>query len=352
VIGQPDFGESAPRDSIIRLDVAQGGEESSLLELSREEQLALASHTSVMKNYVGMSLDYAIEDFEARGGRARAWDASSEKRSIYVDSNWTVVEQDEPAGSLYKKFVGFSVLKTDEPMSKAIPIEIDPYMVKWETQWYGTITGNTAGTSIFGAGMNQIEIDGSDYELDLINTFSSSCADYVDDSQAQTEKERLLPIGAIVRVVMSDSISSDKVVVHRLETDDLTKPFEGSVNEGLVASGYWVPDYSLSDSDVEFKPKSKYKLDRDSYIGAIAMLYGERIVAAANLARSTRTGGVATCIKQAAKYQREARRAAARYKAWIDKANRERPIYIYRGGGGSCADGSRDGDGDGICNEG
>lgn len=208
------------------------------------------------------------------------------------------------------------------------------------------------------------------YQLAAVVPFAlSACGGKpVGTDQARVVLERLLPVGT--RVLAVPPYDGDEVFVglerflHVLPVEGAVPavaPPAGSVNEALVASGYWVPDVYTSDqafeaervgvsSELESAGKVtarapvKYKV---AYTVAAPPLrdYLARIVAAANAAlRDTAPGRECR-----SRYEAFVAYSVRRAKAQAVQEEKERKAYLAwlaRSSGGC-----RDGDGDGVCYE-
>jgi len=185
---------------------------------------------------------------------------------------------------------------------------------------------------------------------------------------------KALPIGTPVYVVRA-SRESDQAFVHSLEAvsdePSPTPPF-GSVNEDLVATGYWTPSQDAFNMPDKGQTKSGYKSSK-YYVNSTESSYGPLIAKAATKARLHETKGQKACVaeaqrkiakRQAAKAAAEAAARERRYQRWLDQQNADNGGDDEAGdnwttpavpnppsGEHPCLPGERDGDGDGICAE-
>lgn len=239
-----------------------------------------------------------------------------------------------------------------------------------EAEFIGTVTGYEAPEGVYSFCVDEkscVAVDGAGVSLALIDTWGISCYDRtgVDEQLAISAKEEALPIGTRVQVVR-DRESDDtgynmSGFIHRL--DAAQAPLPTSINEALVATGYWVPDYHWSNSqDVgNFRPGTNWVTGADSSRGdtiydapglsrltPVQAHYAPSILDAANGARMSRTGGQDMCVAQIEQmvaednagrehYQETSARLEVEYERW----KRENPGW----------DRCIDGDGDGICHE-
>ena len=350
IVSQPEPGMVQQRGASIKLYAMNLSDTFEFLgDIESLKKLRLTESDVVLPNLRGMNLSSAKKVLDELGLDEYSSDASPKDRSIFADSSWVVVDQSEPSGSVATngRTIMLKVLKTGEKYKPAIKERT----IHWqEGQWYGKITGNSEERSMFSSGLNYVQIDGLDFELDLIDTIDESCQVENLDEIAQAEKVKLLPIGTKVRVVQT---SSKRVVLHVVASDNLGKPLENSVQEQLVKTGYWVPSgYGTDGGDLGSDPDGSFQLDATGYYTGLTYKYLERLTAVANEVRVARVGGMNNCFLEAKAYVKE----MAQMKAYFERQQREYErshpwLFGGWGGGGSCADGSRDGDGDGICHE-
>ena len=351
IVSQPEPGTQLKRGHAIRLFAMNLDDTFDFLGgIDSLKKMKLFDGYRVLPNLRGMTLDKAKEKLDSMGLREYADDASPEDRSIYFDSNWVVVEQDDPSGSLVEsgRTIMLNVLKPGEKLGPSG----EKRQISWqEGQWYGKVTANQKDREMFSSNMGYVQVDGVDLELDLIDTLDDSCKVKDLDEIAIAEKLKLLPIGTEVRVVQTQQY---KVVIHIVSTDDLTKPLENSVQNKLIKTGYWVPHSTGSrNPDLGSDPTGDFRLDADGYYQGLTYQYLQILVASANEARDMRTGGMNNCYLVAKAYVKYMEKLEAEMEARQRKFEKTHPwLFGGWGTGGSCADGSRDGDGDGICNEG
>jgi hypothetical protein len=351
IVSQPEPGVQYERGHKISLFAMNLDDTLDFLgDIESLKKMELTEGYKVLPNFRGMSLAKAKEILDAMGLREYSDDASLENRSIYIDSNWVVADQDDPSGSLVElgRTIILRVLKTGE---KFKPV-IEKREIHWqETQWYGKVTGNVKEREMFSSNLGYVQIDGLNFDLDLIDVLDDSCQVENLDEIAVREKLSLLPVGTEVRVAQT---SGDKVVLHLSKGDDLSRPLDNSVQEQLVKMGYWIADdYRIDDPSLGFDSKSIFKIEEDPYIDGLAFKYLQILVETSNQALKNRIGGLNNCYITSVKYEKEQARIRAEWEAWSREYERTHPWFFGGwGGGGSCAGGARDGDGDGICNEG
>jgi hypothetical protein len=149
-------------------------------------------------------------------------------------------------------------------------------------------------------------------ELALIDLSDEWCE--FNDAESQSIKEKaieernkLLPIGSFVRLVLTKGLYGDERFVHRLSsagtyTDG--EPPNFSVNELLVSSGYWLPEDDAGSHEWERVYSVRQKLENAtwktsnySYSDDLFAAYQKRIVKAANLAFTEPNPILSTCLQ-------------------------------------------------------
>lgn len=349
IVSQPEPGLQFDRGHSVTLFAMNLDDRFDFLgDIESLKKMELTGGYQVLPNFRGMSLDNAIKKLESMGLRDYSDDASPEDRSIYLASNWIVVEQGDPSGSLVEpgRTIVLRALKRGEDYQP----EVVEREIHWqETQWYGKVTANQKDREMFSSNLGYIQIDGLDFDLDLIDVLDDSCEIKNLDEIAVKEKLSLLPLGTEVRVVQT---SHDEIVLHIVQFDNLSKPLDNSVQELLVKTGYWVSaDYRVDDPQLGFDSKGIFMLDEDPYIHGLEFKYLQILVAVTNEALKAKVGGLKNCHMTSVKYEKEQARLQAEWDAWSREYERTHPWLFGGWGGGSCAGGARDGDGDGICNE-
>jgi len=203
---------------------------------------------------------------------------------------------------------------------------------------------------------DRIQVDAADVILDMIAPLGDDCYNASDKLRALAiaAKVKMLPIGQRVLVVRANSgTNEDRAFVHLLDGDATVPtppPPVQSVNEMLVATGFWVPDGFYLEN-TEPTAKIAYAIGERTWLTAVQTRYAPLILSAGNRARTARVGGQSRCLNEieadaaaAAAASAEAEREYAKwkrdYEAWI-------AYRIAHPGTGYC----RDGDGDGICYE-
>lgn len=239
-----------------------------------------------------------------------------------------------------------------------------------EAEFIGTVTGYEAPDGVYSFCVEEescVAVDGAGVSLALIETWGVSCYDGtgVDEQIAISAKEEALPIGTRVQVIRDqepdDNGYNMSGFIHRLDKGQA--PLPTSINEALVATCYWVPDYHWSNSqDVgKFHPGTNWVTGADTSSGAtiydatglsrltpVQAQYAPLLLDAANGARMSRTGGQDMCVAQIEqivaednegreRYQETSVRLELEYEQW----KRDNPGW----------DRCIDGDGDGICHE-
>lgn len=349
VTEQPEPGTEYPRNQSIRLGALRKGDPTESdatkfqFELSREDPIA--------PNFVGMNLAEVKDVAEKTEMYLFVDDASPEDRSVFNSSNWEVVKQDRRPGALMSQnSMHLTVQKIGEKYADAPQKDLHI----GEMQFYGTIEGYEAeSTSLFGPPeINFVIVDGAQIALDLISPYTYGCLDAGDIELADKDKKTLLPIGTKVRVVRTDQENEELGVIHLVENDNLLDPFRNSANQKLVERGFWIPTQSTNYSEVSYSSKTRYKIVNE-YHTPLQRKYLEIIVKKATTARIAKVGGQKTCFAMTLRYEAQERVAAAARKKeeerWARELERQRRLWEEAH---SCAGGARDGDGDGICNEG
>ncbi|MEV7618905.1 hypothetical protein AB0N59_02095 [Microbacterium sp. NPDC089321] len=239
-----------------------------------------------------------------------------------------------------------------------------------EAEFVGTVTGYEAPEGVYSFCVDEescVAVDGAGVSLALIDTWGISCYsdEGVDEQLAISAKEEALPIGTRVKVIRDrepgDNAYNMSGFIHRL--DATNAPVKTSINEALVATGYWVPDYYWSNSQQvgNFRPGTNWVTGADasrgdtifasskpSLLTPVQAPYAQLILDAANGARMKRTGGQDVCVAQIeqmvaednegrARYQETSARLELEYEKW----KRDNPGW----------DRCIDGDGDGVCHE-
>lgn len=239
-----------------------------------------------------------------------------------------------------------------------------------EASFIGTVTGYMTPEDSRDYCIDEegcVAVDNATVGLTLIDTWEISCMDArgLDRQLAITAKENAIPIGTRVQVYRDlepDDRGYERTgFIHVLDEND--EPLAASVNEQLVSTGYWVPDYRWSNSQQvgNFRTtlnyvtgvettmgESLYALIEPSRLTRVQEQYGQRLIDAANAARIVRAGGQDACIAKieeyaaaqtegAVNYQETSRRLELEYEQW----KRDHP------GWDQCIDR----DNDGICYE-
>ncbi|GAB3349560.1 hypothetical protein [Modestobacter lapidis] len=226
---------------------------------------------------------------------------------------------------------------TDEP-------EVDPFHFG-EMTFIGTVTSHDPYNP------NQLEVDSADVKLNLIGPVDGGCfnAEQSLREQAMAAKESMLPVGTRVLVAMADD-SGDWAFVHLLpagsDTPEPPAP-AASVNEQLVAGGFWEPDgFELDDDDSE-PATTTFAIRYADVLSPVQVQYAPLIVAAGNATKAARTTGYGTCLAEFEQAEAERLVREEESRREFEEWNRRYRNSGGGGGGGYC----RDGDGDGICYE-
>jgi len=306
------------------------------------EYLPVPDGETRIPQFIGLTLNEARTLAESLGfENFDDQDASGDNRAVWRDANWTVVSQDLEAGRTVDpdQYIHVKVVQNDE-LETGEPVILDHH---WnETHFVGTITESGDARTVV--------IDSAVVELDLIWTYDASCmnGEGLDLSEAFAVKKRELPVGTKVLVVRGND--QDRGFIHILDATGRPsqEPPSDSVNERLVASGWWAPEgTSFNFQEIQNGESSDYVSDGD--LAETQSRYASLIVAAANTARVAQAGGSIVCLQQAAEYQAEfaiSQAESDRRRAIAEEYVREIERRIANGSF-SC----RDGDGDGRCYE-
>ena len=220
-----------------------------------------------------------------------------------------------------------------------------------EASFTGVVTGYEANEGEYGIdcdGADCVRVDKATVNLDLITTFGASCLESVDEAEAVRVKEDLLPIGTEVGVIRGDTGDEFSGFIHIRDEVNINEPVRGSANEQLVTSGYWVPDASAFNvREVQEGKAATYGLDYP--LSPIQTQYAPYILEAANGARANAIGGQEQCIAQLIADQEEKRRLEEEKQKYIKEGGEIRQQWLRDNPGSLYC---RDGDGDGVCNEG
>lgn len=153
----------------------------------------------------------------------------------------------------------------------------------------------------------------TEVELTMIDIAHEWCDAEADESDpiwvaAIAERDRLLPVGSIIRMRGADDLYGDERFVHRVSTDgQLTdgEPPVNSVNELLVATGYWVPDDDAGEHPWENVSYFRDEINQPAWVAEEpysdtdqTITYRERIIAAANSSFATPNALLATCLQE------------------------------------------------------
>lgn len=189
-----------------------------------------------------------------------------------------------------------------------------------------------------GLGTHEIELAMIDLASIWCGVNSESSGDLA--KAAIAERDRLLPVGALVRLRGGAYLSDDERIFHRLNQDGTYKdgePVERSVNELLVATGTWVPSEYTAEHPWERVSYFRDELLEPNWVMLDRSIdseeesaYRMRIVDAANATFAAPGGPLVACIEEKDKAvavlianeeeeEDERRRAAAASKAADDK---------------------------------
>ncbi len=151
----------------------------------------------------------------------------------------------------------------------------------------------------------------ADVTLAMITPIDYWCDD---DSRTEDElknlalgaRDRLLPIGLPVRLMLAAKNTND-VFMHRLtssgELADGAAP-QGSANEQLIRTGYWIPDiFGVSDYDLTVDPSTRtWKVTDTLTPTTLEVEYRDLIITAANETRVNTANPIAACITAQSAY--------------------------------------------------
>ncbi len=227
-----------------------------------------------------------------------------------------------------------------------------------EAEFIGVVTGyeNPEGDYGFGCDVtNCIAVDHAAVNLAMIDTWEFSCIEPsgLNRDTAITAKQDALPIGTVVRVVRNGTPGQSSYnyggFIH-VVNEATGVAAETSVNEQLVAGGFWVPLYTWSNSDLIGNPYAETTIyaAKDTLYTEVEAEYAPHLIDAANAARTQAIGGQAICVQQLA----DKAEADAAFWAWYAESVRQGDLWYANWlkehpGGVTC----RDGDGDGVCYE-
>lgn len=300
--------------------------------------------------FVGMNLEDARKEADRLGLNLRTTD-ERDNRQIWFAPNWTVVWQEDVPGSDERdgKWIELLVLKHDEVDNEALTATLAEDFHHDEKMFTGRITGFALNEDGFPA----VLVDSALVTLDLVQPLTPSC-EGDEYSAAQKKLEEQLPVGQRVLVVMSDKYELNGFIHVLSETsnDPAVAPPADSVNEILVSTGWWVPDSMAGGVGVTGYGPETLAFEAYEPLSYPAesprVVYAPRIADAGNEATAAYTGTVGECLRAAEterdadvasweKFQRESEQRIAEAELRL-RENR----YTY----------CRDGDGDGVCNEG
>lgn len=213
--------------------------------------------------------------------------------------------------------------------------EIDGVIVGFEEDGYRSHKTALVQT---GLGTHEIELAMIDLSSIWCGVNSESSGDL--ETAAIAERDRLLPVGTLVRLRGGAYLSDGERILHRLNQDGTYKdgePVTGSANELLVATGSWVPSEYIAEH-----PWERVSYFREELLEPVWVMldrsidseeeseYRMRIVDAANATFATPAGQLVACIEEKdeavavlianeEEEEEERRRAAAASKAADDK---------------------------------
>jgi hypothetical protein len=346
-----DGGERGDHTSAVVDGMADGSGPAALpLEPVREHWAREGS--MLMPQFVGMTLVEAQETGEELGLRIYEEDASEEDRSVWVASNWLVVAQDDPPGTFAEKGdqVFLRILKRDEVTTEVEDGRRNELLHTNERLFTGVVTGYRQEEH---QGPSTVYIDDRPVELDLIAPVAPLCADPSSTGtvEALTALKAALAIGQRVLVVMSDP-DTDGGFVHVLpdgaNEPEVARP-AASANEQLLRSGWWVPQGLLGGPGLYGDMNAPTAYESYRYEASENSVYDDYAPLLATAAEETATNyvaGAGDCRRAAEAEAEEWRRRAVDTAESVERFRREQEQR--RNQGTYC----RDGDGDGICNEG
>lgn len=341
----------AVTDPSAETDEGAAPEDASVLEPVREHWQR--DGYMLTPQFVGMTLADAKELAEDLKLRVYDEDAGEDERMVWIASNWVVVAQDDPPGTFVKEGdqVFLSILKRDEVTTEIADGQRNELLHTNERLFTGVVTGyrNEEDDKL-----STIYVDDRAIELDLITPVAPLCADpsSIAPAEALAALRETLKVGQRVLVVVSDP-DEQGAFVHLLSDDSNTPAVErpaDSANERLIRSGWWVPYRAFAggpglygDMNAPSSYESyQYSESSNSTYGS----YGPLLATAAEETAVHYVAGAGDCRRAAEAEAEEWRQRAIETADYVERFRIEQERR--RNEGVHC----RDGDGDGLCNEG
>ena len=290
--------------------------------------------------FIGMTYGQALSAAGKIDFSVYAEDAADEDRNPHYDS-WTVVSQEPSPGESTRGGARLKVLpNTDAGPLVTAALAFDPHLEEER------FTGVVAGYGENGLNQRTVVVDRAEIQLDMVAPISGACDAGVLGVESQRAKERVVPIGANVLVVMSEE-GEDRGFLHPWPEE--VEPPAASINEMLVRSGWWQPDGSAFDGGFEVNHPEvasvPYTVGTGPSTGA-ELIYAPLIAAAGSEGNPVPSGWVRGLPGHCGCRCRELRRIQGgirqAHRGWEAKYQRRVEAGYY-----TC----RDGDGDGFCNE-
>lgn len=181
--------------------------------------------------------------------------------------------------------------------------EIDGVIIEFLDEEY---LGHKRALVLTGLGETEVELA----MVDIAQEWCDANAEEGDPIwvAAIAERDRLLPTGSIIRMRGADDLYGDRRFVHRVSTDgQLTdgEPPVNSVNELLVATGYWVPDDDAGEHPWKNVSYFQKEMNEPTWVAEEpysdtdqTITYRERIIAAANGSFAAPNPLLATCLQE------------------------------------------------------
>lgn len=181
--------------------------------------------------------------------------------------------------------------------------EIDGVLIKFLDEGY---LGHKRALVLTGLGETEVELAMIDITTEWCDANASEGGTLW--GAALDERDSLLPVGSIIRMRGADDLYGDRRLVHRVSTDGRLvdgEPPVNSVNELLVATGFWVPDDNAGEHPWEnvsyfqddFVEPTWIAKERHSDSDQI-VIYRDRIISAANNSFASPNILLATCLDE------------------------------------------------------
>lgn len=181
--------------------------------------------------------------------------------------------------------------------------EIDGQIIKFLDEGY---RGHKRALVLTGLGETEVELAMIDITTQWCDANASHGGSFW--TAAIAERDSLLPVGSIIRMIGADDLYGDRRFVHRVSTDGRLVDGESpanSVNELLVATGFWVPDDDAGDHPWENVSYYQVDLAQAAWVAEEpysdseqTITYRDRIIAAANNSFSSPNPFLAGCLEE------------------------------------------------------